>query len=279
MTPEPLRLWPAGTQPGGENADGLPRLTPYLVPGDHTRAAIVVCPGGGYGQRAAHEGEPVARWLNQIGLHAFLLDYRVVGHKPEAGVLHPLPLLDAQRALRTVRHHAAEWRVDKSKVGILGFSAGGHLAATASTQWDRGAPHPPDPIEKESSRPDASILCYAVLSFVEYGHNGSMRNLLGETPSFAQRRSLSAELRVTEDTPPAFLWHTVEDAAVPVENSLSYAAALARHGIPFSLHVFPHGAHGLGLADGKVRPVSDPQAAAWPGLCADWLAGMGWRER
>jgi acetyl esterase/lipase len=133
MASEPLRLWEEGGQPGGENAEGLPRLTAFLAEGSGPRAAIVVCPGGGYGARAAHEGEPVARWLNGIGLHAFLLDYRVAPQKPEGGTLHPLPLLDAQRAIRTVRHRAAEWRVDAEKVGILGFSAGGHLAATAAT--------------------------------------------------------------------------------------------------------------------------------------------------
>jgi acetyl esterase/lipase len=176
-----------------------------------------------------------------------------------------------------VRHHASEWCVDPSKVGILGFSAGGHVAATASTQWDRGHRESNDPVERESCRPDASVLCYAVLSFLQYAHLGSLRNLLGDNPSLQQRRDLSAELRVTAETPPAFLWHTAEDTGVPVENSLQYAAALARHAIPFALHVFPRGAHGLGLADGKVRPVSDPQVAAWPHLCAEWLATMGWR--
>jgi acetyl esterase/lipase len=277
MSIDPLRLWREGSLPGGENAERLPRLTPYLLPGAQTRAAIVVCPGGGYVQRAAHEGEPVARWLNEIALHAFVLDYRVVGQKSEGGTLHPLPLLDAQRALRLVRHHASEWCVDPSKVGILGFSAGGHVAATASTQWDRGHRESNDPVERESCRPDASVLCYAVLSFLQYAHLGSLRNLLGDNPSLQQRRDLSAELRVTAETPPAFLWHTAEDTGVPVENSLQYAAALARHAIPFALHVFPRGAHGLGLADGKVRPVSDPQVAAWPHLCAEWLATMGWR--
>ena len=274
-----LRLW-SDTQPGGENGEGLPRLTPFLAEGprEERRAAIVVCPGGGYGARAAHEGEPVARWLNSIGLYAFLLDYRVAPQTPAGGTLHPLPLLDAQRALRTVRHRAAEWGVDVGKVGILGFSAGGHLAATASTQWDRGDETSTDPVERESCRPDAAVLCYAVLSFVEYAHHGSMRNLLGESATLAQRRALSAELRVTAETPPTFLWHTAEDTGVPPENSLNYAAALARHGVPFALHVFPHGAHGLGLADGKVKPLTDTQVGAWPQLCAAWLSGLGWRE-
>ena len=276
MASDPLRLWTI-EQPGGENAEGLPRLTPYLVEGEGPRAAMVVCPGGGYGARASHEGEPVARWLNGIGLHAFLLDYRVVAQTPAGGVLHPLPLLDAQRAIRTVRHRSVEWGVDVGKVGILGFSAGGHLAATAATQWDRGDGDASDPVERESCRPDAAVLCYAVLSFVSYAHQGSMRNLLGESATVAQRRAMSADLRVTAETPPTFLWHTAEDAGVPPENSLQYATALARHGVPFALHVFPHGAHGLGLADGRVKPLADRQASAWPELCAAWLGGLGWR--
>ena len=279
MSNDPLRLW-RDNQPGGENAEGLPRLTPYLVEGGEKRAAIVVCPGGGYGARAAHEGEPVARWLNGIGLHAFLLDYRVAPQTPAGGVLHPLPLLDAQRAIRTVRHRAAEWGVEAGKVGILGFSAGGHLAATAATQWDRGDAAASDPVERQSCRPDASMLCYAVLSFVSYAHHGSMRNLLGESATLAQRRSLSAELQVTAETPPTFLWHTAEDAGVPPENSLQYAAALARHGVPFALHVFTHGAArpGAGGRQGETRDghAGERVAAAMRGVAQRArVAGLG----
>ncbi|MBI3974078.1 MAG: alpha/beta hydrolase [Chloroflexi bacterium] len=251
--------------PGGPNAEGLPALTPYLIEGDHTRAAVVVCPGGGYARRAPHESGPVARWLNTLGLHAFVLDYRVAPHR------HPVPLGDARRALRFVRHHAREWRVDPQRIGILGFSAGGHLAASVSTHFDDGNPEADDPIEHHSCRPDLAILCYAVITFGDaFRHTGSMRNLLGDDPPEALRRLLSNELHVTADTPPTFLWHTAEDAGVPVENSLLYAAALSRHKVPFELHVYPTGKHGLGLAQ------DHPQVRNWTELCAVWLRSMGY---
>jgi acetyl esterase/lipase len=190
---------------------------------------------------------------------------------------HPVPLDDARRALRTVRHRAAEWGVRPDRVGVLGFSAGGHLAASLSTHWDRGREESADAVERESCRPDAAVLCYPVISLLQYAHLGSMRNLLGDSPALAQRRELSAELHVTAETPPTFLWHTGADAGVPVENSLLYATALAQHGVPFALHVFPYGPHGMGLADGAAGRASDPQAVAWTRLCAGWLEGLGWR--
>ena len=276
-----MLLWPDGARDGARDgapgADSVPaaediapeertpRLTPYLPAtpngsGDAPRAAIVVCPGGGYGRRAPHEGEPVARWLNGLGIAAFVLDYRVAPFR------HPFPLLDAQRALRTVRHRAAAWRVDPRRVGILGFSAGGHLAATAATHHDAGDPTAADPIDRLSSRPDLLVLCYPVITFAGPArHAGSMRNLLGDAPTEAQQRHLSGELQVNANTPPTFLWHTAEDAGVPVENSLLFASALGRHGVPFALHVFPQGRHGLGLA------TDAPGASAWPALCATWL--------
>ncbi len=260
--------------------EGLPRLTPYLVPEGEpagsasrgrSRPAVLICPGGGYARRAGHEGEPVARWLNGLGWQAFVLDYRVA---PER---HPGPLHDARWAMRQVRHRAPEWGVDPGRVAVLGFSAGGHLAATLSTRYDAGDQDSPDPLARQPCRPDATVLCYPVISFVQYPHLGSMHNLLGESPSLTLRRALSADLQVTPETPPAFLWHTAEDAGVPVENSLLYGAALARQGVPFALHVFPQGRHGLGLADGKAGAGREPQVAAWTGLCAAWLGGLGWR--
>ncbi|CAA9300221.1 MAG: hypothetical protein AVDCRST_MAG77-5557 [uncultured Chloroflexi bacterium] len=278
-SPESAPLWPSEQQPGGVNQAGLPRLTPYLIDPPQAagkpRAAVVVCPGGGYRARAAHEGEPVARWLNTLGLHAFVLDYRVATERPDdAPALHPLPLQDAQRALRTVRHGARDgrWTVDPARVGILGFSAGGHLAATLATHFDAGDPTSTDPVERESCRPDAAILCYAVISFLQYPHLGSARNLLGENPALDQRRALSNELCVTAETPPTFLWHTAEDPGVPVENSLLFAGALARHSVPFALHVFPKGRHGLGLAP------ADPTVHQWTDLCARWLADTSFVE-
>jgi acetyl esterase/lipase len=262
--PQAVFLWPDGA-PGakGDTLEDKPRITPYLVPGAGPNACVVVCPGGGYSGRAAHESEPIARWLNTLGISAVVLDYRVKPYQ------HPIPLGDAQRAIRFVRAKAAEWRIDPRRVGILGFSAGGHLAASASTIFDAGNPNAPDPIDRQSCRPDATVLCYPVISFGEFRHNGSMVNLLGKDPDSKLRESLSLETRVTPQTPPTFLWHTSDDQAVPVENSLLYAMALRRNKVPFALHVFPHGPHGIGLA------ANVPEARQWPTLCAEWLKGLG----
>jgi acetyl esterase/lipase len=261
---DPLFLWPEGA-PGarGTAAEDTPRLTPFLVEAAAPVASVIVCPGGGYGGRAAHEGAPIARWLNTLGIAGFVLDYRVAPYR------HPTPLGDAQRAIRLVRAAAARFGVDPARVGILGFSAGGHLATSAATLFDAGQPDAPDPIDRQSSRPDALIACYPVISFGEFGHRGSMHNLLGENPPEALRHALSLETRVTPETPPTFLWHTSDDGGVPVENSLLFALALRAHGVPFALHSFPHGRHGLGLAAGE------PQVEAWPTLCGAWLRGLG----
>jgi len=262
--PQAVFLWPDGA-PGakGDTLEDKPRITPYLVPGDGPSACVVVCPGGGYGGRAAHEGEPVARWLNTLGISAGVLDYRVKPYQ------HPIPLGDAQRAIRFVRAKATEWRIDPKRVGILGFSAGGHLAASASTIFDAGNPDATDPIDRPSCRPDATVLCYPVITFGEFRHHGSMVNLLGKDPDPKLRESLSLETRVTPRTPPTFLWHTSDDPGVPVENSLLYAMALRKNKVPFALHVFPHGPHGIGLA------ANVPEARQWPALCAEWLKGLG----
>ncbi len=261
---DPMFLWPDGapelTRTTPEHA---PMLTPFLPTSSAPTAAIVVCPGGGYGMRAEHEGEPVARWLNTLGIAAFVVAYRVAPHR------HPIPLGDAQQAIRTVRARADEWNVDPQRVGILGFSAGGPLAATVATQWDHGQAKGDDPVARHGCRPDLAILCYPVISFMAATHHGSMTNLLGESPTLAERRAQSAELNVTPETPPAFLWHTADDAAVDVENSLVFASALRRHGVPFALHVLPAGEHGLGLAEGHA------EAGVWPDLCAGFLRRSG----
>jgi acetyl esterase/lipase len=179
-------------------------------------------------------------------------------------------LHDAQRAIRTVRARAKEWKVDPNRVGILGFSAGGHLAATASTQFDKGDPNAADAVDRQSSRPDASVLVYPVITMTDpHTHAGSRRNLLGEQPTKEQIEQMSAEKRVTKDTPPTFIFHTADDQPVPVENALMYAAALRKNGVKFELHVYEHGRHGVGLAQ------DDPVLATWPGRCADWLRGKG----
>ncbi len=259
-----IALWPEGAPHAkGDSPEDRPSLTPYPVESAHPTGAVVICPGGGYQVRASHEGEPVARWLNGIGITAFVLHYRVAPYR------HPCPLLDAQRAIRYVRFHAKRWNVDPHKIGILGFSAGGHLASVASTHFDGGIGGAEDPIDRESCRPDLTVLCYPVITFGEHRHHGSMVNLIGEIADETMRRSLSSELQVGPGTPPAFLWHTADDSGVPAENSMLYAGALSRHRIPYELHIFPHGKHGLGLAE------HDPHVGQWTRLCGQWLKKHG----
>ena len=261
-------LWPNGA-PGAVGSEPVdkPKITVYLAPADRaTGAAVVVCPGGGYQVVAAdHEGKQIAEWLNSLGVSAFVLQYRL-GQRYR----HPAPLQDAQRAIRLVRSRATQWRLDPKRIGILGFSAGGHLASTAATHFDDGKPDASDAIERESSRPDFAVLCYAVISLVDpVAHSGSRRNLLGDPADPALVEWLSNEKQVTARTPPTFLWHTADDSAVPVENSLQFFEALHKAGVPGELHVFPHGRHGLGLAAG------DPAVSQWPRLCAAWMEGLG----
>lgn len=261
--PVPTPLWD-GQTPGIETADPhfVPTITPCTVDSPSPAGCVIVLPGGGYGHRAAHEGEPIARALNERGIAACVCEYRVAPYR------HPHPLLDAQRAIRWVRAHARDLNANPEAVGVLGFSAGGHLASTAGTHYDLGRDDG-DEIDRQSCRPDALVLCYPVISFGEFGHRGSMQNLLGDEPPEELVRSLSNETQVTADTPPTFLWHTADDPGVPVENSLQFAQALSAHGVPFELHVYRSGRHGLGLASDL------PHVATWIDLCAEWLREIG----
>ncbi len=262
-----IPIWdgtPPGFQP--EFDQPYPTLTPYRVAKNLPSSAVVVLPGGGYTHKAAHEAEPVARWLNTLGISAFVLDYRVAPYR------HPIPYLDARRAIQLVRSCASEWAIDPQRVGVLGFSAGGHLASTTGTHFD----DPLDPFyasdiapDRFSSRPDAMILCYPVITFGEHRHQGCVDNLLGLQPQTALLDLLSNEKHVSDQTPPAFVWHTADDPSVPVQNSLLFAQSLAKHNVPFELHIFEHGRHGVGLADG------DPYAGPWTELCARWLKNRG----
>ncbi|MCA0757725.1 alpha/beta hydrolase [Paenibacillus sp. N4] len=260
-----LLLWPEGAPYcQGETDEDRPAITPYLVEGENN-PAVIVCPGGGYGTRAYHEGEPVAQWLNGLGISAFVLRYRVAPYQ------YPCALLDAQRAIRLVRQEAKEFRVDPDKIGLLGFSAGGHLTANAGTSYDKGNEDADDPIERQSSRPDLLILCYPVITMTDpFTHQGSRNNLLGKEPEQGSIERMSNELNVTEDTPPTFLWHTSNDGGVPVENSLLFASALSKHNVLFDLHVYAKGRHGLGLAE------DEQHTAGWTGACASWLELNGY---
>jgi acetyl esterase/lipase len=264
---EVLTLWPGGT-PGAKGTEpvDIPTLTIYRPAADkNTGAAVVVCPGGGYGGLAAHENQPIAEWLASKGVTAFVLKYRL-GPRYR----HPAMIDDANRAIRTVRAKASEYGVDPKKIGILGFSAGGHLASTAGTHYDAGKPDNEDPIERASSRPDFLVLLYPVIAMAtEYGHTGSKRNLLGENPPKDLVRSLSNETQVTKDTPPAFLVHTHEDSGVPAENSILFVLAMRKAGVPCELHMFEKGRHGLGLGMG------DPAFSEWPKLCEIWMRQRG----
>ena len=264
-----LPLWPAGAPGalGGQDQD-KPSLTVYLPDKERaTGAAMVICPGGGYGGLAGHEGNDYALYLNQHGLTCFVLKYRL----GSAGYRHPAMLNDAQRAIRTVRARAGEWGVDPKRVGIMGSSAGGHLASTALTHFDAGQPGAGDPIEQQSSRPDLGVLCYAVITMGENTHGGSRKNLLGDTPAPDLVELLSNERRVTAQTPPCFLWHTWEDKVVKVENTLEFAAALQRHKVPFDLHIYQKGGHGIGLA--SKPPFDNPHP--WAKDLVFWLKVQG----
>jgi len=259
-----IKLWDEKTpayQP--EFGQKVPSLEPYILASDKPHAAMIVCPGGGYYGKAPHEGEPVALWLNRIGLSTFVLDYRVFPYH------HPAPMLDVQRAIRKVRFHCTRWNIDPHKIGILGFSAGGHVASTAATHFDPGNPDALDPIDRVSSRPDALVLCYPVITFTEFRHDGSRVALIGENPPEELVHYLSNETQVTSSTPPTFLWHTANDDGVPVENSLLFAGSLSRNKVPFDLHIFQDGPHGVGLAE------DNPTLSAWTRLCENWLRSIG----
>jgi acetyl esterase/lipase len=263
-----LPLW-SGPAPGalGTEDRDIPAITVFLP---RTLAqntpAVVICPGGGYANLASnHEGRQVANYFNSLGVAAFVLRYRL-GPRYH----HPIELGDAQRAIRTVRSHAADWRLDPTRIGIMGFSAGGHLAMTASTQFDAGNSGAADTVDRVGSRPDFTILGYPVISMVEpWTHQGSKNNLLGNNPNQELARSLSGEQTVKKDTPPTFIFHTNADTAVPAENSVYYYVALRKAGVPAEMHIFEKGPHGVGLAN------DDPALSEWSKLLANWLRVRG----
>jgi acetyl esterase/lipase len=260
--PQTFPLW-ADKAPLARNEKDIPTITVHLPPPEKaTGAAVVICPGGGYGAlMESYEGHDVAAWLNRSGVAGIVLKYRV-------RCLHPAPLLDAQRALRTVRARAAEWKLDPGKVGIMGFSAGGHLASTAGTHFDAGDPKASDPVEKAGCRPDFMVLVYPVITMGPKSHGGSRANLLGPNPAPDLVDLLSNEKQVTDRTPPTFLVHSKTDALVSVENSAMFHEALKAHKVPAEFLELPEGAHGLGCGKGDLW-------AAWQDRCLQWMKSRG----
>ncbi len=237
-------------------------LTVFLPEKDSSnQTAVIICPGGGYRiESFDKEGIKIAQWLNTLGIAGIVLKYRLPNKH------YQIPLMDAQHAIRTVRFKSKEWNIDSRKVGIMGFSAGGHLASTAGTHFDKGNKDAEDPIEKISCRPDFMILVYPVVTMTEeFTHRGSRKNLLGDNPKYEIVENFSNELQVTSDTPPTFLVLTDDDKTVPAENSVSFYIALRKHKIPTELHIFKRGGHGFGFGKENM-PVS-----RWKKLCELWL--------
>lgn len=270
-SPDEILLWPDG--PAEKLGDGQghePALYHYpATRPDDAGTAVVVCPGGGYGGLAKdHEGIDVARWLNDIGVTAFVLHYR---HAPYR---HPVPVNDLKRAMMLIRSKSKSFGIDKNRLGVIGFSAGGHLVSTLATHFDRGDPDADNPVERESNRPDFVILGYPVITFTvePFVHKGSRKNLLGESVDPQLAEALSNEKQVTAETPPAFLFHATNDGPVPPENSILFYEALKPYGVPCELHLFHSGGHGFGLRE------STAAGRSWPALCREWMIEIGMLE-
>ena len=265
-----IPLWPGGA-PGavGKAETDIPTVAVYLPPANPTHTAVLIAPGGGYEHLALdHEGSQVAQWLNAHGVAAIVLKYRLA-----PTYRNPIELHDAQRGMRYVRSHAEQLGVAADHIGMMGFSAGGHLTATTGTTFDSGDASASDPIDRVSSRPDFLVLCYPVITMTQgTAHEGSVRALLGPDNTPEQRIAMSAETHVAAQTPPTFLWSTTDDAVVPVLNSVLFYQALVKNNVSAELHIFPHGRHGLGLAQ------TTPEVSAWPELLYAWLRVNGWAQ-
>lgn len=251
----------------------MPTMKTYILDSyerDYSRPAVIVIPGGGYGMVSEREGERVALSYNAAGFHAFILDYPVAPHK------HPEPIRSVSNAIKLVREHSDEWHIDKDKIAVCGFSAGGHLAASISTLWSDEEIFTKEEIDSQIHKPNATILSYPVISSGEFAHKGSFQNLIGMDVNDILWSKLSLETRVTEQTPPTFLWHTFEDTCVPVENSLLYASGLRKANVPFELHIYPDGGHGLSLVTDETlwsKPLFKREYK-WLTLSVEWLQGV-----
>ena len=256
------RLWEGAVPYDSKETDFVPSITAYPA---ESKGAVIVFAGGAYAMKAAHEGPAMGEWLQSIGITAFVVDYRVAPFK------HPAQISDAMRAIRYVRFYAEKYGIDRDKVAVMGFSAGGHLAASVSVHYDKEMYEPTDRIDKESCRPNASILCYPVIDMGTFRHDGSRQNLLGEHPTERMADFMSLHKHVNENTPEACIWHTSTDQAVPVMNSLLYAQALSAENIPYEMHIYPLGHHGLGDAH------EIPYVAKWQDDLHEWFKLKKWR--
>lgn len=261
--PAEIPLWPGGA-PGarGSGPNDTPTIQPYLSTTPNA-TAVVVLPGGGYSNLSmVNEGSNFAQFLNQHGVTAFVLKYRLGRN----GYHHPIELGDVSRAIRLVRSRAEEWKIDPTRVGVMGSSAGGHLASSVMTHFDAGNSTATDPIDKQSCRPDFGILCYPVITMGDKTHQGSKNMLLGENPSAELIAEMSSELHVTPQTPPCFIWHGLNDTTVPIENAIDFAMALKKNGVPFDLHIYQNSPHGQGLGRGFPS-----QPLPWSGDLLLWM--------
>lgn len=252
----------------GTAAKDIPTLTPFIAT-NGTGAAIIVCPGGGYSRLAPHEGHDYALWLNSRGITAFVLKYRLGAD----GYRYPVEYQDIARAIRLVRSRAEDWKLDPNRIGVMGSSAGGHVASMAMTHFDAGDATATDAIDRVSSRPNLAILCYPVISMGKFAHRGSRDNLIGTNPPPALVEETSSELQVKKDSPPCFLWSTDDDRTVPIENTLDFASALRKSGVPLEIHVYQHGPHGQGLGSHTYDPT---KFLPWVSECARWLKEQGY---
>lgn len=269
MINQKIKIWD-GISSVQSNSNYEPYIETYILSGSKKRGAVLVCPGGGYEHTSEREAEPIAMQFTAKGYHAFVLYYSVAPSR------HPQPLLDISRAMCIIRENADKWNIDNNRIAVCGFSAGAHLAASLGIHYDK--PY----LEREGivlgeNRPNAMILAYPVITMKEFAHSGSREKLLGQNPGDDLINEMSLETQVSEKTPPAFIWHTAEDRSVPVENSLLFASALQKNKIPFELHIYPYGPHGLSLANEETDNGKNgvyPHVTGWINLCIEWLNGI-----
>ncbi len=257
-----INLWSSEMPYAREDVDFTPHIKEYIA---GSKGAVIVFPGGGYEFRSPHEGEGMGEWLKSIGITAFVVEYRVAPYQ------HPAEISDAQRAVRYVRHNAEKYGIDRDKIAVMGFSAGGHLAGSVSVHYDKKMYEPTDAIDNECAKPDASILCYPVIDMGEYRHDGSRNNLLGRLTTKEMKEFMSLHKQVTTETPEAFIWHTSTDDCVPMMNSLLYAQALNDNKVNCEMHIYPEGPHGMGLA------TENEYVAKWSDNLVAWLTYKGWK--